>query len=112
MKDHLYHIHRRKIAKGKKYEPYPSRKKHIKLIDKLIYVVVVGGPLLTLPQAFKIWINKDATSIFLFSWCSLLLVSLFWMWYGIAHKERPIILSQILWIIVHLSIIIGTIIYG
>jgi uncharacterized protein with PQ loop repeat len=89
-----------------------KKKHHKAIIDKVIYPIAFIGPALILPQTFKIWMNKDATSISLFSWCAFLALSFFWMWYGVVHKEKPIIVAQAMWMVIHLSVILGTLLYG
>src|SRR3989338_4697237 len=73
--------------------------------DRLVYVGGLLGIVLTIPQITTIWINKNASGVSTISWCSYLLVSVFWMYYGIVHKERPIIITNIVWIFLDFLII-------
>lgn len=102
---HQVHAH---LAKKKK----SSITKFQKVLDKLIYVVAVIGPLMTLPQVLKIWLGKDATGVSVISWGAFLLLNVFWLSYGIIHKEKPVILSACAFAVVELFIVIGTILYG
>jgi len=83
-----------------------------KFINKIIYFVALVGPLLILPQAIKVWYYKSAEGLSLFSWVSFLIITLFWLWYGITHREKPIIFAQIMWLIIHFSVVMGIIWYG
>jgi len=83
-----------------------------RVFDKLIYVVGVVGPLMTLPQVFKIWIGQNATGVSAISWIAYLITAIFWMIYGVIHKEKPIIVTYFLWIILDVLVIAGAVIYG
>ena len=86
----------RKKRKKKKQEP----------IDKLVYLAVVFGPLMTLPQVYTIWIQQS-NDVSVISWVSYLIIAVIWLFYGIKHREKPIILVQLLWIVVDVLIVVG-----
>ncbi|HUC89235.1 MAG TPA: hypothetical protein VMR45_00360 [Patescibacteria group bacterium] len=75
-------------------------------IDRLIYLAVIIGPLLTLPQVYSIWV-QDQKGVSVISWAAYLVVSLIWLIYGIKHRDKPIITVEIAWITLELLIIIG-----
>ena len=106
----MQHFHLRKRIYQKK-EKYPSSKKAKRAIDKLMYFVAIFGPLMNLPQLLKIWMEKNASGISIISWIGFVLTATVWLVYGIAHKEKPIILANIMYIILQIGIIIGAIIY-
>jgi uncharacterized protein with PQ loop repeat len=83
-----------------------------KLIDRLIYIGGTLGPLMTIPQLFKIWIGRNATGVSVISWGAYAAGSFFWIWYGISYKQKPIIFTYSLFFIIEVLIIIGTFIYG
>ncbi len=107
----LHHYHKRKRV-HKKLEPYPHPDKFKRFMDKAIYVVAILGPIMTLPQVINIWINKNASGVSVISWSSYVILSLFWLTYGILHKEKPIIFTSVLWIILDILIAVGAVIYG
>jgi len=107
----LHHYHKRKRI-SQRLEPVPSKDKNKRFLDKAIYFVGVFGPIMTLPQLAKIWIEKNAVGVSAISWGAYLLAAIFWLNYGILHKEKPIILTYSLWIVLETLIVIGTLIYG
>ena len=107
----IHHLHKRKRIHSK-HEEYPSKKKFVRRLDKIVYVVGVLGPVMTIPQIAKIWINKTAGNISLISWIAYLLFAFVLMFYGIVHKEKPLILMYFLWIIVDAFVVIGILLYG
>ncbi len=114
MKNHtegLHHFHVRKRI-HQKHETYPHPDKWINFMDKAVYVVGAIGPLMTLPQLMKIWVEKNATGVSVASWTGFLLYAIFWLIYGIMHREKPIIFAYILWVTLQALVVIGIIIYG
>ena len=107
----LHHYNTRKRI-HQKHEPYPHPHKWKNFMDRMIYVVGVFGPIMTIPQLSKIWIEQNAAGVSAISWTAYLIAAIFWLIYGIMHKETPIILTYSLWIILEVFIIIGIIIYG
>jgi len=103
----LHHYHKRK-----RNVKYPSENKWFRLMDKIIYIVAISGPLMTLPQVFKIWIEQSAAGVSVISWCAYFLGGFFWIVYGFMHGEKPIILANLLWLIFTSLIIAGVVVYG
>lgn len=83
-----------------------------KLMDKLIYVVIIFGPLFTIPQIYQIFSSQDASGVSLVSWGAYCVGASFWLGYGILHREKPIILTNILLIFMNLFVLLGAFIYG
>jgi len=80
-------------------------------MDQAIYLVGLLGPILTLPQVMIIWVQQNASGVSLVSWIAYLVTACFWLTYGIMHKEKPIIFTNSIWIMLDILIIIGIIIY-
>ena len=81
-------------------------------MDELVYIIAVFGPFMTLPQVLTIWIEKNTAGVSLTTWIAYIFIAVFWLMYGIMHKEKPIIISNICWILVELLIVVGIVIYG
>lgn len=106
--EHHQHIRKRIY---KKLEVYPSPDPLKRFMDNFIYLIGVLGPLLTIPQVFKIWIAQDASGVSLITWGSYFIFSIFWIIYGVIHEEKPIILSSFLSLIVQAGVVIGIIFF-
>ncbi len=85
--------------------------KNLRIADAWAYFFGIITPLFSIPQLYEIWNSKDATGVSLFSWSAFTVASIFWIYYGILHKARPIIISQSLWFILQLCIVIGILLY-
>ena len=106
----IHHYHKRKRV-HKKLDKYPHPDKFKRIIDKIIYIAAFAGPIMTIPQVTEIWVNKNPGGVSMISWSSYIILSTIWLVYGLLHKEKPIIISSIFWIILEVHIVIGIIIY-
>ena len=102
----FFDIKKQKILTGLKTNFYLK-----KFVDKGIYVVGILGPISTIPQLLEIWISQNASGLSLMTWLLWISIAFFWLLYGILHKEKPIIISYIIWIIVDTIVILGIILY-
>jgi len=107
-------LHHQSVRKRihQKHEQYPHPNKWKNLLDRIIYPIGILGPILTIPQFLEIWISKDASGLSLFTWSSWIVIAFFWVLYGLAHKELPIVISYIAWIVIEVGVVIGIVLYG
>lgn len=93
---------------------YRKKTKQDKLriaLDKLILIICFVGPVMTIPQVWNIWILKQTAGVSAITWWTYQFTVLVWLVYGYAHKDRAIILSSWLWILVQGMILLGLIIH-
>ena len=83
-----------------------------KFFDRSIYFIGVVSPAMTVPQVWKVWENHSTAGLVSASWITYLIVSFFWLGYGIVHKEKPIILINVCWILVNSAMVAGIYLYG
>ena len=74
--------------------------------ERVIYLAVIAGPIMTLPQLYDIWVRHEK-QVSVVSWVAYLVIAVVWLWWGFKHKELPIILVQVAWIALDLLIVIG-----
>ncbi len=107
----VHHFHLRKRI-HQKHEPFPSKNKLKRFVDKAVYVVGAFGLLMTIPQITKIWIDKNAAGVSVESWFAYIIVAVFWLFYGILHREKPIIVVNAVLILLNAIIVVGVLMYG
>ena len=83
-----------------------------KLIDRLVYLAAIVEPLFSLPQAYLIYHDKSAVSVSILAWLGFESMTLIWLWYGIVHKEKMILIYQGLFFVIDGAVLIGAIYYG
>lgn len=88
------HLHRRK-KRSKKSS-----------IDRLVYVAVILGPVMTLPQVWNVWVAEQP-GVSVITWVAYSLIAVIWLLYGVRHREKPIIMLQLSWLLLDVLIVIG-----
>lgn len=96
---HAYH-HKKHVHKKK-----PSSL--VKFIDKSIYVVGILAVAANIPQLWTVWIEKNFSGVSVVSWAGFLIGSVFWFWYGLLHKEIPIVVINGFLILVQTGVVLG-----
>jgi MtN3 and saliva related transmembrane protein len=105
---HHQHV-RKRLYKNLEIYPQENKLKHV--LDILVYFASLFGIVMTFPQLWIIWVEKNAAGISVLSWSAYTLTALIWMMYGIVHKEKPIIYANICAAILNILIVVGTILY-
>ena len=105
-----HHQHLRKRI-YKNLESFPHEDKRVRFLDTTIYVVGALSPIATIPQVYTIFRNHDASGVSLFSWSAYFLFSIIWVVYGFVHKERAIIFTNTLWILMNALVVVGILMY-
>ena len=105
----LYHLHRQNRLVKIRKPLFPA--KWIKVLDVIAMCVAVLGPILTIPQIYKVWF-ESAEGLSLITWCSYLLFNTPMLIYGIAHRDKVMTLMSALWMLVNASIVSGILFRG
>lgn len=82
------------------------------MIDRATYVAAIVEPIITIPQAADIFIHHTAAGISLTSWIGYEILTFVWVWYAYVHKNRLILIYNLMYFVIQTFIIIGGIIYG
>ncbi|MBC7459511.1 hypothetical protein H7200_02230 [Candidatus Saccharibacteria bacterium] len=92
------------------HQAHPRHKKAShRLIDNLALLVGTLQPLMTLPQIFLILQSGDASGQSIVTWIAYDIASVVLLIYGVVHKLKPIVVTQILWLIVQSVVVISII---
>jgi len=106
-----HHLNSRKRL-YKNLDIFPHKDKLKNFVDRLIYIMATIMPVFTLTQVFKIWYYQNAAGVSLIAWSAYFLATVVWLSYGILHKEKPIIYSNAIAMVVNFVIVLGIIFYG
>lgn len=91
---------------------YLTQKQNQTKIDSAMSVAAIIHPLMAVPQVVQIYVTEQAAGLSLFTWAAWLALGMVFLAYGLAHRLRPYILMQVLWVIVDVLVILGILIYG
>lgn len=84
----------------------------MRVLDIIVYIVGILGPLATIPQVLQIYTTHDATGVSFLSWGTYALFDIPWIIYAIVHREPPLIVCYSLWLIFNSLVAIGVLLYG
>jgi uncharacterized protein with PQ loop repeat len=110
MNNALHHQHLRKRLYTN-LEPFPHPNRGKRVLDRTVYVIGVLGPLSTIPQVYIIFAHHNASGVSALSWSIYFLFSTIWLVYGIVHKEKVLIVTYSLWIVMNALVALGALIY-
>lgn len=85
---------------------------YIVFLDKITLVIGIIGPFVVLPQIYSIFSSRSATGVSLFTWVLMVVVNFPWVLYGLAHKDKSILISFSLWEVMNLAVVIGVLLYS
>ena len=110
MADGIHHIHKRKRV-HQQLQEYPHKDPWINFLDQFLIVIAILGPIASIPQIYKIFFYKSAAGISVISFGIFAIFNIPWIIYGVVHKEKPIVLAYILWLISNTLVVIGALMY-
>lgn len=93
----------------------PHKRKHIKkirsekkkdLIDRLIYPAAIATPLMTLPQVYIIWVDKE-TGASIVTWAAYTVIAVIWLVYALKIKDTPLIVMELSAVVLYSAITVG-----
>ncbi len=102
----LHLSHARKRRKKAKAQNIPIKAHHT-ILDYLVYFIAIASPLMTIPQICDIWILGLKEGVSFMTWSAYFVASIVWLIYGIVHKDKPIIVSNILWVFMNGMVAVG-----
>lgn len=111
MSDAIHHIHQRKRI-HQKHEEYPHPHPGIRFLDRFLIIIAAVGPIVSVPQIIKLYETRAVEGFSIITWILLAVMNIFWIIYGIVHKEKPLVISYSLWFISNSLMVLGIILYS
>ena len=90
----------------------PARPLQRRIIDFIIVPVAAIQPLSSVPQIITVYSRHDASSISLSSWALYEVFNLLWLWYGLAEKQKAVVISAVMFFILEGLVLVGGFLYG
>ena len=72
-----------------------------------MWMAAIIAPLSTIPQILDIFRTRDVSGVSLLTWGMYAFIPIFWLLYGFLHKDKFIIINNILWMIVSSIVVVG-----
>lgn len=88
-----------------------SKKKQKTLIDNAAMAASFVYPLSGVPQVITVF-SGSVEGVSLLSWSGFAVFTFLFMNYGIIHKIKPMIITNLLWFLIDLMVVIGILIHS
>lgn len=75
--------------------------------DKFMYIVAFIAPVMTIPQFLDVWVHHQTQGVSLATWSAYALGSALWLVYGALHKDKILVLGNILIVGLDAAIVVG-----
>ncbi len=72
----------------------------------MAYFVGVAGNVAVFPQIVKAW-QSDAPGLAVLTWLLFVGIGIIWLIYAIQHKQKPLIVAQVVGISCNLAVVLG-----
>lgn len=72
----------------------------------MAYLVAVAGNIAVVPQIIKAW-QSDAPGLAVLTWMLFVGIGFVWLIYAIQHKQKPLIVAQVVSISCNLAVVMG-----
>lgn len=92
--------------------PHKHKSLQHRFIDKFIFVVALGQPLANVPQIIAIYSHRSAHDISISSWVIFIVFDFLWLWYGLAEKDKAVIVSALMFASLESTVVVGALLYG
>lgn len=89
-----------------------NEKQQKQLIKRSVLAIAVLEPAMTIPQINEIFSSQKAEGVSSTTWGLYIGAAIIWLLYGLQLKDKPLIISSILWIITEATVVIGTLLYS
>ncbi|MFH7026430.1 MAG: SemiSWEET family transporter [Heteroscytonema crispum UTEX LB 1556] len=70
-------------------------------------IAVYTGPVMTIPQVWKIYVENQVEGVSWISWLSYALISVIWIRHGLKQKDTNLIVNNLMYAILCTAITIG-----
>lgn len=88
-----------------------SRRRTARVINNAMAAAAIVHPATAAPQVFKIYQTHSAASVAPLTWLGFMAVGTVFLAYGLLHKIRPMIITQVLWFAMDAVILTGVALY-
>jgi len=89
-----------------------QNKEHKYIIDRVVMVTGLMGPIASIPQAVEIFSMQDAQGVSLITWSFFVLANIAMLIYGLVHRIQPLIISNLAWVAIELVVVAGILMYA
>jgi uncharacterized protein with PQ loop repeat len=103
-----------KLMGNKRKKPKISlqNKEHKYIIDRVVLFTGLIGPIASVPQAIEIFSKQDAQGVSLVTWGFFIVTNASLLIYSIVHRLPALIISNVLWVVIEVVVVLGILLYS
>lgn len=81
-------------------------------VSRILPFVSIAMMLMTLPQIWTIWVERQVAGVSLLSWGTYLAGACLWFIHGLARRDKSIYIACIGWILLDGAVVVGVLVKG
>lgn len=89
-----------------------KRKKFTKLFMGSLLLIGVISAMLSVPQLVDLWVNKNTAGIYPAPLGAYLITGFIWLGYAIAHRNKILIITYSVWILLQVFTLLGIFLFS
>jgi uncharacterized protein with PQ loop repeat len=89
-----------------------TKKRKMRPIEKLMYIVSLAYPLTAVPQIIKVYSTHNVESLALASWILYVAFGTIFVIYAISEKLKPLIIEGTLWVGIYVLMVGAIVMYA
>jgi len=79
-------------------------------VSKILPFVSIATMVMTLPQVWTVWIERQVAGVSLLSWATYLVGACLWFIHGVARRDKAIYVACIGWILLDGAVVLGVLV--
>ena len=79
-------------------------------VSKILPFVSIATMVMTLPQVWTVWIERQVAGVSLLSWATYLVGACLWFIHGLALRDKTIYVACIGWILLDGAVVLGVLV--
>ncbi len=104
-----HYARREKVRRGER--PPAHTPLYALALDVLIYPIAIAAPLALVPQVWHLYSTHDVSGLSLPTWAILAVLNVTWILYGKAHRERPVVITNVALCLLNSAVAVGIVLY-
>jgi uncharacterized protein with PQ loop repeat len=81
-------------------------------VAKILPFMSIATMVMTLPQIWTVWVDRQVAGVSLLSWGTYLVASCLWFVHGLARRDKAIYVACIGWILLNGAVVVGVLVRG
>ncbi len=81
-------------------------------VARILPFVSIATMLMTLPQVWTVWVEREVAGVSLLSWGTYLVGACLWFIHGLVRRDKSIYVACIGWILLDAAVVLGVLLRG